>query len=127
MVRLIKITIVVSDLEEAIRFYGNALQTEGVPMSRGRYLFENGNVDIICYDPLLAGDEIGHGWMMHPGQYIYFSVANIDTAYIRFKNIGCATIDAQISLNENGQRFFYAGDPFGTPLCIIEEENRTYV
>ncbi len=127
MVRLIKITIVVSDLEQAMRFYGNVLQTEGTPLSRGRYVFTNGAVQIICYDPLLEGDAIGHGWMMHPGQYLYFGVANIDTAYIRFKNIGCNTIDAKISEDETGRRFFYASDPFGNPLCIMEEERTSYV
>ncbi len=127
MVRLIRVTIAVSDLEEAMRFYEKALQTRGRLLSRGRCAFECGSSEIICYDPLLEGDDLGQGWLMHPRQYIYFSVANLDTAYIRYKNIGCNTIDAAISTAEDGRRYFCASDPFGTPLCIVEEDNISYV
>ncbi|HED11211.1 MAG TPA: hypothetical protein ENJ10_11030 [Caldithrix abyssi] len=127
MVRLVKVTIVVSDLEEAMDFYSKALQTKAQMLSKGRCAFECGASEIICYDPLLEGDDLGQGWLMHPRQYIYLSVTNLDTAYIRYRNIGCNTIDASISTAENGSRFFCASDPFGTPLCIVEEENITYV
>jgi hypothetical protein len=43
-------------------------------------------------------------------------------AYERVKDAGPSWIEPAISVRSSGERSFYAKDPFGNPLCFVDEQ-----
>ena len=122
MTRLFRIVVTVSDIEAATAFYENALRVKGIRISKGRHHFNTGSCILACYDPLTEGDEMGKGWMLHKNHYIYFSVTNLESTFLRLKNSDCQEIDRDITQSASGERFFNARDPFGNPICFVDEK-----
>ena len=122
MPRLIRIVIPVSDIEQAASFYFKVLGLPGKRVSPGRHFFELEGCILTCYDPLSNGDRLGKGWMHHEKQYVYISVKNLETQFIRFRNTTEAELDSDIHINKWGERLFHGRDPFGNPLCFVDEK-----
>ena len=122
MTRLFRIIVPVSDIEAATVFYENALRVKGKRVSRGRHHFNTGGCILVCYDPLTEKDDVGKGWMLHKNHFIYFSVTNLESAYLRVNNSECQEIDQQITESASGERYFNAKDPFGNPICFVDEK-----
>jgi len=122
MVRLYRVVLPVSDIDEASAFYGKALNLKGERISKGRHYFNCGGTALVCYDPLAEGDKLGQGWMHLKKQYFYFSVPNLEGAYVRVKNAGASNIDEEISESPSGERLFHAADPFGNPIAFVDEK-----
>ena len=122
MAKLFRVVLPVSDIELAAEFYFQVLGVKGKRISAGKHFFEYDGFTLSCYDPLANGDKLGQGWMHHENQYTYFSVKNLDTLFFRLLKIPDAEIDSNINENELGERLFYASDPFGNPLCFVDEK-----
>jgi catechol 2,3-dioxygenase-like lactoylglutathione lyase family enzyme len=109
----------VSDIEQAASFYRELLGSHGRRVSPGRHYFDCGGTILACYDPHADGDSfdarpnLGH---------VYFAVADLDATFARAKKAGCASLDDWITIQPWGERSFYAQDPFGNPICFIDEK-----
>lgn len=65
-------------------------------------------------------DEDGQGWKKHPNQYIYFAVEYIEEMFeLAKKSEG--TIEQEITQMPWGERLFYMKDPFGNPICFVDQ------
>jgi len=122
MARLVRIQIPVSDLDEAATFYSQVMMIPAKKLSVAKVSLICNGIELVCYDPIMEGHNVGKGWMLHENQDLYFAVANLEATYIRAKNGGCSEIDAGFSINERGESLFRCNDPFGNPLCFVDEK-----
>ncbi len=122
MARMVRILLPVSDLDEAAVFYSQVLLVPAKKLTGTRIRLKCAGIELVCYDPIMEGNRVGKGWILHENQYLYFAVANLEATYMRAKNNGCSEIDAVISRNERGESIFRCKDPFGNPLCFIDEK-----
>ena len=122
MTKLYRVILPVSSIDQAASFYGQVLDASGQRVSPGRHYFECGGTILACYDPVADGDPLDGGWHPHPNQYLYFAVADLDATFNRAKDAGCREVDENIETMPWGERLFYAKDPFGNPICFVDEE-----
>ena len=122
MARMVRIQLPVADLDAAMEFYTHTLMLPAKKISESRASLFCKGIELICYDPLLEGKQVGKGWMLHENQDLYFGVTNLEATYIRAKNSGCSEIDAATSINERGETVFHCKDPSGNPLCFVDEK-----
>ena len=115
-----------ADLEIAVRFYQGLLEQEGMPISPGRHYFECGGVILAVYNPKRDGDPAEP----RPNfEHVYFAVADLDDAFRRAERVGGLSTHTgdgnlpmgQIARRPWGERSFYLSDPFGNPLCFVDE------
>ncbi len=118
--RLYRVIVPVNDIEQAASFYGALLEAAGERVSPGRHYFYCGGTILACYDPAADGDELGEGWRHHINQYIYFSVEDLEAIHARARELDAPALDA-IAEMPWGERLFYARDPFGNPICFVDE------
>ena len=116
--RLHRVILPVSDIERAQRFYETALDAEGERVSPGRHYFACGGVILALYDPRADGDA--HD--ARPNQdHVYFAVSDLEGAHARVRRAGARRVDDAIATMPWGERLFYAHDPFGNPICFVDE------
>jgi hypothetical protein len=64
-------------------------------------------------------------------EHLYFAVADLDAAYRRAENLGGLSTEmgdgdlpmGQIATRPWGERSFYMRDPFGNPVCFVDESS----
>jgi uncharacterized glyoxalase superfamily protein PhnB len=118
MARLFRVILPVTDIESAAAFYGALLEQPGRRVSKGRHYFDCGGVILACFDPRRDGD----GFDARPNpEHIYFSVSDLNATFEIAKQLGCVELDSQIKTQPWGERSFYAKDPFGNPICFVDE------
>lgn len=115
---IFRVIVSVHDIERAADFYGKLFDTPGRRVSPGRHYFDAGNVILACYDPEADGDETPH--MANP-EPIYFSVSDVDGFFLRCQEMGLIGQTVDVYRQPWGERSFYMQDPFGNPLCFVEE------
>jgi uncharacterized glyoxalase superfamily protein PhnB len=120
--KLYRVILPVSDIEQASRFYSQLLDASGQRISPGRHYFDCGGTILACYDPVADGDSIDKGWHPHTNQYLYFAVSDLDATFNRAKEAGCRELDERIEAMPWGERLFYGKDPFGNPVCFVDEK-----
>jgi catechol 2,3-dioxygenase-like lactoylglutathione lyase family enzyme len=125
--KLYRVILPVADINQAATFYTQALGIEGQRVSRGRHYFDCGGTILACYDPRADGDDFD----ARPNQeHLYFAVADLEAVYQRVEKLGALSTEAgdgglpmgKIATRPWGERSFYANDPFGTPLCFVDEK-----
>jgi catechol 2,3-dioxygenase-like lactoylglutathione lyase family enzyme len=116
----------VSDLDTAVRFYQGLLGEEGMRISGGRHYFNCGGVILAVYSPKGDGDRAEP----RPNfEHIYFAVADVESAFQRAQAVGGLAAEigdgklpmGKIAKRPWGERSFYMKDPFGNPLCFVDE------
>jgi uncharacterized glyoxalase superfamily protein PhnB len=117
-VRLFRVIVPVSDVNRAARFYETVLGVAGKRVSPGRHYFECGGTILACFDPRADGDNFDA--KPNP-DHLYFAVADLESVFERAGRAGCAQIDVAIKKQPWGERSFYCQDPFGNPLCFVDE------
>jgi predicted enzyme related to lactoylglutathione lyase len=118
--RLYRVILPVTNIERAADFYAAVFDTPGQRVSPGRHYFNCGGTLLACYDPLADEDGEQGGWRLHPFQYLYFAVPDLEVLRARVMSAG-GTIDADIETMPWGERLFYARDPFGSRLSFVDE------
>ena len=125
-VRLYRVIVPVDDLERAAQFYGSLLEQKGRRISPGRHYFGVGGVVLALYNPKADGDASEP----RPNfDHLYFAVDDLDEVYRRAERAGGlspATGDGNLPMGAIatrpwGERSFYMRDPFGNPLCFVDE------
>lgn len=123
MARIFRVILPVSDIEKATAFYRELLGSSGQRVSPGRHYFDCGGVILACFDPRADGDDFDA--TPNP-DHIYFSVADVQDAFDRARQLDCQQIDDSVSRRPWGEVSFYLKDPFGNPVCFVDEQT-TYL
>ena len=124
--RLFRVIVPVADLDRAQVFYEELLQVEGLRVSPGRHYLHCGGTIVALVNPVADGDE---GEAVPLPDHLYFAVADLEAAFARAERLGGLAEgqgDGNLPLGEIatrpwGERSFYLRDPFGTPLCLVDE------
>jgi catechol 2,3-dioxygenase-like lactoylglutathione lyase family enzyme len=124
--RLFRVIVPVTDIERATRFYAALLEQGGARVSPGRHYFNCDGVVLACYDPQADGDDRAPTPLTEP---LYLAVDDLDASYARARAAGAAFPEgappdvgplAEIVVRPWGERSFYAADPSGNPLCLVD-------
>jgi len=117
--RLFRLNVEVGDLDRAADFYGELLGLEARPQMGARIYLDAGPVTlqvVAVADPHRAAKAL------------YFAVADLDAVHARAASLGClsgelvhGTPAGAPVVRPWGERSFYADDPWGNPLCFVEE------
>lgn len=126
--RLFRILLPVPDIDAAAKFYGALFGQAGERVSPGRHYFKSGDVVVACYSAANDSD----GKPLKPLQTeTYFAVPDLQAIYDRAMKAGAKPSTetdhhagnlARIERRPWGERSFYAEDPFGNPLCFVDEK-----
>jgi catechol-2,3-dioxygenase len=117
-----RLNIEVGDLVEAIAFYTKLLGVQGRKQPGHRCYFDCGLVTLQVVDVSSNGRP-------HPAaKSLYFTVNNLEAAFDRAKTLNCLSRqevhDAPaggIVVRPWGERSFYVVDPWGNPVCFVDE------
>ena len=118
MVKLYRVILPVSDIELAATFYAAVLGFPGKRVSPGRHYFDCGGTILACFDPRADGDAFDA--VPNP-DHVYFAVDDLAAVFDRAKCAGCRQMDPDIKIRPWGERSFYAKDPFGNPICFVDQ------
>ena len=116
--RLFRVIVPVGNIDRAASFYGTILGFSGQRVSSGRHYFDCGGTILACYDPRADGDERD----ARPSpEHVYLAVSDLEATYLRARSAGGAEIEDSIRTRPWGERSFYLRDPFGNPICFVDE------
>ncbi|MCG9970937.1 VOC family protein [Christiangramia crocea] len=118
--KLYRVILPVNNIDRAGKFYSDILDQEGIRVSPGRHYFDIGGTILACYDPKSDGDGQGE-WKFHENQYIYISVPDLESLRAKMKKSDCRSL-GEIEEMPWGETLFYAKDPFGNPICFVDEK-----
>ena len=121
---LYRIILQVDNLDRAEEFYGKLLGDPGRRIPRAsRHYIDCGPVILALVDPSADDEEA----RPNPDN-IYFSVNDLEVVHKRARELGCLSTGdvhgepaGDIVKRPWGERSFYAFDPFGNPICFVEE------
>ncbi len=129
MAHLFRVIVPVADIERASRFYATVLGNSGQRVSPGRHYFMCEGTILACYDPKADGDGYDAQPLPEP---IYLAVDDLEVTYARAAESGASFSPdvvpevgplGKIARRPWGERSFYAGDPFGNPLCFVARDS----
>lgn len=117
-----RLNLEVGNLDAAESFYTTLLGVQGRKQAGRRCYFECGPTTLQVLDVSSVREP-------HPAaKALYFTVKNLETAFDRAKVLGCLSREdvhdapgGGIVVRPWGERSFYAEDPWGNPLCFVEE------
>jgi catechol 2,3-dioxygenase-like lactoylglutathione lyase family enzyme len=123
---LFRVIMPAGDLDKAVRFYAALLDQPGMRISGGRHYFRCGPVTLAVYSPAGDGDaaqpraNFGH---------VYLSTSDLEACYRRAQTVGGLSREigdgglpmGEIAKRPWGERSFYVDDPYGNPLCFVDE------
>lgn len=126
--RLYRVIVPVSDIERAATFYGELLGIEGKRVSGGRHYLDCGGVILALYQPAGDGDA---GTARPLPEHIYFAVPDLEAVFKRAERLGGLSTETgdgdlpmgKIATRPWRERSFYMRDPFGSPLCFVDEKS----
>jgi catechol 2,3-dioxygenase-like lactoylglutathione lyase family enzyme len=119
MARLYRVILPVSDIERAAAVYSSLLGAPGERVSPGRHYFNCGGTILACYDSVTDGDGPVEPCRYQPEQFIYFSVADLESTHAAAMELGFAIREGGIQVMPWGERMFWATDPFGNPVSFV--------
>jgi catechol 2,3-dioxygenase-like lactoylglutathione lyase family enzyme len=118
MTKIFRVILQVADIEQAAKFYAGLLGQSGRRVGAGRHYFDCGGTILACFDPRRDGDDFDA--RANP-DHVYFAVADLQDTLERARQLGCRELDVTIETRPWGERSFYAKDPFGKPICFVDE------
>lgn len=115
--KVYRVVIPVSRIEQGAQFYARVLQQAGLRVSPGRHYFDCEGTILSILDP----EADGESYRAEPNpEHLYLAVDDLDEVWKRVRASGCGRCDAEIHTWPWGERSFYAVDPFGNPLCFVD-------
>jgi len=119
--KLYRVILPVLEIKLAVDFYRYLFKSEGTRVSEGRHYFNLGGTILVIYDPKADGDDDMPHWKPHFNQYIYVSVANLEGIFHIIQRQQTITGLTEIEVMPWGERLFYFNDPWGNPMCFVDE------
>lgn len=124
---LYRIILQVDNLDKAEEFYGKLLGDRGRRIPRAsRHYIDCGPVILALVD--VSGEGITGLAPKALPDHIYFSVNDLESVHERARALGCLSTEdvhgesaGEIVKRPWGERSFYAYDPWGNPLCFVDE------
>lgn len=117
-----RLNVEVGDLDAANSFYTKLLGIPGRKQAGHRCYFDCGAVTLQVLD--VSSNRQPHA----AAKALYFTVRNLEAAFDRAKALRCLSREdvhdapgGGIVVRPWGERSFYAEDPWGNPLCFVEE------
>ena len=117
--RLFRLNVEVADLARAQAFYETLLGRAARPDRGSRFYIDAGGVTLQVVQvpaPHLAAKAL------------YFAVDDLDAVYARVRALGALSDErvhgepaGEPRVRPWGERSFYASDPSGNPLCLVDE------
>ena len=119
--RLFRVALPVPDIERAVAFYEAVLDLEADHSAPGRPYFHCGGTILAIVDPGAHGRDFAPN-----PDLIYLAVADLEAAWERARAAGAGPFASDdiaegIGVQPWGERSFYCRDPFGSPLCFVDE------
>ncbi|MEU7789369.1 MULTISPECIES: VOC family protein [unclassified Amycolatopsis] len=111
----------VDDVEVAVAFYAAVLGQPGERIALNRHYFRCGDVVLACVEAPPEHREPRPG---KDPRIVYLAVDDVDETYERVQAARPRWIDDAVETQFWGERSFYADDPFGNPLCFVQEDTR---
>ena len=116
---LFRLNLEVGDLTAAEHFYATLLGAQGRLQAGSRVYFNCGAVTL----------QVLQTPAPHPAaKALYFTVRDLDALHARAASLGALStemvhgmVGGDINVRPWGERSFYADDPWGNPLCFVEE------
>ena len=120
--QLFRLVVEVGDLDAAIVFYTDLLGVQGRKQAGRRCHFDCGPVTLQVLDVSSDGRP-------HPAaKSLSFTVENLEAVFDRARTLSCLSREdvhgapaGGMIVRPWGERSFYAEDPWGNPLCFVEE------
>ncbi|MDT7805371.1 MAG: hypothetical protein QOI78_8804 [Actinomycetota bacterium] len=109
----------VDDIETAVAFYGRVLGDAGERIALNRHYFTCGSVVLACVEAPLERREPRPA---KDPRIVYLAVDDVEATFEQVRAAGPRWIDDGIATQFWGERSFYADDPFGNPLCFVQED-----
>jgi predicted enzyme related to lactoylglutathione lyase len=117
-----RLNVEAGNLDEAVDFYSKLLGIQGRRQPGARCYFECGTVTLSVIDVSSVGSP------HTAAKALYFTVKDLEAAFARAKELRCLSQESVhdapgggIVVRPWGERSFYALDPWGNPLCFVEE------
>ena len=119
MPRLFRLNVEVGDIDRAASFYSERLGLDARPQMGSRVYLNAGPVTL----------QVVQVPEPHPAaKALYFAVADLDALHARAAALDSLSGDdvhgtpaGQPVVRPWGERSFYADDPWGNPLCFVDE------
>jgi predicted enzyme related to lactoylglutathione lyase len=117
--RLYRVILPAGDMEASVAFNRRLLEMEGERVSPGRHYFACGGVILAVVDPRADGDDRD----AHPNsEHVYLAVVDLESYHQRAAALRALSPEmGAIETRPWGERSFYLKDPFGNPLCFVDE------
>ncbi len=117
--RLYRVVLPAGEMEASVGFYRRLLEMEGERVSSGRHYFTCGGVILAVVDPRADGDDRD---TRPNADHVYLAVGDLEIFHQRAADLeALSPVMGAIETRPWGERSFYARDPFGNPLCFVEE------
>jgi catechol 2,3-dioxygenase-like lactoylglutathione lyase family enzyme len=121
--KIFRVTLEVSELDQAAAFYAKLLGDEGKRHPGARHYFDCGGVILAVLDPTAGG------MTPTPGpKSLYFAVHDLDAVHARAKALEALAPykvhgepAGEPIVRPWGERSFYVTDPWGNDLCFVAE------
>jgi catechol 2,3-dioxygenase-like lactoylglutathione lyase family enzyme len=114
---LFRVIMPVPDIEQAVAFYAKLLGQAGERIAPARHYFRCGGTILAVVDPS------EHGVEFRPNvEHVYFAVPDLKQRYAAARTAGCSWLDEKVQRRPWGEKSFYARDPFGNPICLVDEK-----
>ncbi len=125
--RLYRVIVPVGDIEQAANYYTRLLEVEGRRVSPGRHYFDCGGIILALFNPRSDGDPSD---VKPLPDYVYFAVDDLEAIFHRAEEIGGLSPGTgagnlpmgRIETRPWGEQSFYMREPFGNPLCFVDEK-----
>ncbi|MBY0564104.1 MAG: VOC family protein [Hyphomonadaceae bacterium] len=127
MARVFRIVLPVSDIKRATAFYETVFAVKGERVSPGRHYVKLGDVILACVDAAAEADQKRPPPL---SEHIYIAVNDLEGVWARARLAGAQYENlveegagplGVIATRPWGERSVYLKDPFGNPLCFVDE------
>jgi hypothetical protein len=120
--RLVRVTLQVGDIEQAVCFLTILLGIGGRRIPPGRHAWDCAGVLLVCYHPRAEGQEL---YPIPSPNTLYLSVANLDEVFARAKFLCALDLTTATQTGGSRERRFTVKDPFWNPVCFVEDAQET--
>jgi catechol 2,3-dioxygenase-like lactoylglutathione lyase family enzyme len=115
--QLFRVVMPVPDFERGVAFYAAALSQPGELVAPNRHYFRCGGTVLAVVDPS------GHDVEFRPNvEHVYFAVPDLKQRYAIVRDAAPSWIEGKIARRPWGEKSFYARDPFGNPVCFVDDK-----